>query len=78
MCKKRGKQKGVPAVKTLCIDEEISFVKRRRAAEHCSRDVDGDCPYANESGGCFGFCMRDILVEKNRNQMRPFEKDGLF
>ncbi len=39
----------------------------------CSKDKDGTCPYGNEVGTCFGFCMRDILSEMQERKRR-YEK----
>lgn len=29
----------------------------------CPRDKEGNCPYGNEVGTCFGFCMQQIVKE---------------
>lgn len=34
-----------------------------RIKENCSKDKDGNCPYGNEVGTCFGYCWREILDE---------------
>lgn len=47
----------------------------------CPNDIQGDCPYGNETGTCFGFCWQEILSEhrerKHRNEQIKEEKaDG--
>ena len=27
----------------------------------CPKDDEGNCPYGNEAGTCFGYCWKDIL-----------------
>ena len=29
----------------------------------CPKDKEGNCPYGNEVGTCFGFCMQKIVNE---------------
>lgn len=42
---------------------------------HCSRDKEGDCPYANEAGTCFGYCWKEILNEfkKKKTEEQIYE-----
>lgn len=47
-----------------------------RQMEHrvsCPQDETGDCPYGNDVGTCWGFCMRDILKEQ-RERKRKHEQ----
>lgn len=32
----------------------------------CPKDKEGNCPYGNEIGTCFGFCLQKILSEFNK------------
>lgn len=36
----------------------------------CPKDKEGNCPYGNDVGTCFGFCLQEILSEfhKNKNE----------
>lgn len=34
----------------------------------CPLDDDQTCPYTNEAGTCFGFCMKRILQEQREKQ----------
>ena len=43
-----------------CPLEVKDLVKRT-----CPLDADETCPYKNEAGTCFGFCMKRILHGKN-------------
>ena len=36
----------------------------------CYGDEVGNCPYSNEVGTCFGFCMKDILKEQRERKHR--------
>lgn len=47
----------------------------------CPLDVDGTCPYKNELGTCFGFCMKEIMREheerkRNNEQTKEEKEDG--
>ena len=47
-----------------------------RQMEHrvsCPQDETGGCPYGNDVGTCWGFCMRDILKEQ-RERKRRYEQ----
>lgn len=42
----------------------------------CSRDKEGNCPYGNEVGTCFGYCWKEILnefKEKKRQEEQTYE-----
>lgn len=44
----------------------------------CPKDKEGNCPYGNEVGTCFGFCLKEILAEfynKKRDQAFVTETD---
>lgn len=34
----------------------------------CPRDKEGNCPYGNDEGTCFGFCLKKILIEFHENK----------
>ena len=36
----------------------------------CYRDEGGNCPYSNEVGTCFGFCMKEILKEQRERKQK--------
>lgn len=59
----------------ICFMESESYSRPGRDTEslRCSKDAEGDCPYGNEVGTCFGFCMRDILSEMQERKRR-YEK----
>ena len=47
----------------------------------CPLDESGTCPYGNEAGTCFGFCIKQILQEqkegkKQYEQTEEEEKNG--
>lgn len=46
----------------------------------CPKDEEGNCPYGNDVGTCFGFCWKDILQEFNENKRNKQEErnDELF
>lgn len=58
-----------------CFMESESYSKSSRDTEslRCPKDAEGDCPYGNEVGTCFGFCMHDILSEMQERKRR-YEK----
>ena len=59
-----------------CLMESMSLAKNEeKYSLRCPRDLDGDCPYGNEVGTCFGFCMRDIVREM-RERKRKHEEKG--
>lgn len=39
--------------------EKLKEVEKIR----CPKDKEGNCPYGNESGTCFGFCWKNILKD---------------
>lgn len=48
------------------MEEELQISSDRRKAIirlPCPHDKKGGCPYGNESGTCFGFCLQKILKE---------------
>ena len=36
----------------------------------CPLDEDGNCPYKNEVGTCFGFCVKRILQEQKERKQK--------
>ena len=34
----------------------------------CSKDEEGNCPYGNENGTCFGFCLQEIVKNFNKEE----------
>lgn len=53
--------------------------ERSSTKKSCPLDIDGTCPYKNEAGTCFGFCMKEILREhrerKRQNEQTKEEKE---
>lgn len=37
--------------------------KTKLTRKSCPLDEDGTCPYKNEVGTCFGFCMKKVVKE---------------
>lgn len=62
----------------FCCLELSSRDKRNNT--HCSFDRIGNCPYANETGSCFGFCLQNILIDyrerKNKRVQGKEKEDG--
>lgn len=45
-------------------DEKREKESRRGSVKpRCSKDEEGNCPYGNDIGTCFGFCWKTILEE---------------
>lgn len=36
---------------------------KNKKKSNCPKDKEGNCPYANDVGTCFGFCMVEIIKE---------------
>ncbi len=51
----------------------INTEKARAFISMCPKDDTGDCPYGNDAGTCFGFCMREI-VQEHRERKRKHEQ----
>lgn len=51
--------------KTQCPLETGEDIEERESVEkiRCSKDKEGNCPYGNEAGICFGFCMQKSVKE---------------
>lgn len=47
---------------------EVESKKEKRKS--CPLDVTGNCPYKNDAGTCFGFCVKNLL--------RPNEKGNQY
>ena len=47
----------------ICPLDVLGIRANGNRIRRCPKDSTGDCPYGNEAGMCFGFCMRDILKE---------------
>ncbi len=59
------------AEKYCPLDDEGEMEKPKLST--CSKDLEMSCPYGNEVGTCFGFCMREILMElKQKMNNRSF------
>lgn len=43
--------------------QEKAENNRKPEKAKCSKDKEGNCPYGNDVGTCFGFCWRKILDE---------------
>lgn len=41
----------------------------------CPKDKEGNCPYGNEVGTCFGFCWRDILQKHKERKQKYAQKE---
>ena len=54
-------------------------VRKKRTIQKCSKDIVGSCPYANQNGTCFGFCLQNILIDyrerKNKHVQSEAKKD---
>ena len=53
-------------VEQMCpLEIDTDSIKRKT----CPVDKEGNCPYPNEIGTCFGFCLKRLIMEKEeRNQ----------
>lgn len=52
------------------IEQELRKEENRSKKQNkkpCPHDEEGGCPYANESGTCFGFCLQKILKEMHHD-----------
>lgn len=47
----------------ICLLDVLGIITNGNRLQRCPKDSTGDCPYGNDAGMCFGFCMRDILKE---------------
>lgn len=36
-------------------------IEKEVEKKRCPLDKDGNCPYPNDAGTCFGFCVKDLL-----------------
>jgi hypothetical protein len=36
-------------------------IEEKITREKCSKDKEGNCPYGNEVGTCFGYCWKELL-----------------
>ena len=59
------------------LEMEISVIKKKK----CPMDEDGLCPYGNDVGTCFGYCIRTILKEykervRRNEQTKEDKKSG--
>ena len=36
-------------------------INKKGNKKSCPLDVEGTCPYKNDAGTCFGFCVKDLL-----------------
>ncbi|MFV0466462.1 MAG: hypothetical protein ACK5ML_10355 [Lachnospiraceae bacterium] len=52
------------AKKKCPLDSEEDFEEKKIVQKiKCPKDKEGNCPYGNEVGTCFGFCMQKIVNE---------------
>lgn len=42
----------------------IRRIEKQQRKQTCPLDQEGDCPYGNEVGTCFGFCLKKIMEER--------------
>ncbi len=56
------------------LEIDIDIEIRRRT---CPLDEKGTCPYRNESGTCFGFCLKQLMTKmyERKNQDEQTEED---
>ena len=72
----RYRHKGVCLAMDSCIYDMAGIRPADRKME-CPKDDTGHCPYANDSGTCFGFCIRQALKEvKEMKAMRSNRRKG--
>lgn len=53
---------------------EYSELQDMRIAKGCLSEDGIECPYGNEVGTCFGFCMTKILEEMRKNETKQEEQ----
>lgn len=65
----------------ICPIEEQDKKERHREPEKvkCPKDEEGNCPYGNDVGTCFGYCWKKILEDhyeaKNKRKMEEQQND---
>lgn len=65
------------AVNRCPIDEkEKRRFSRTPEQTPCPKDEEGNCPYGNDVGTCFGFCWKEILEEYHEAKRRNKNKEG--
>ena len=70
--------KSCKANKKCPLDEQEEQEKHKKPEKpKCPKDKEGNCPYGNESGTCFGFCWKDILkeYEEKRRKARQHKEE---
>ena len=55
-------------------EEEKRFTRRKPHKPRCPKDKEGNCPYGNDVGTCFGFCWKEILAEHNQAKKKREQK----
>ena len=55
------------------LEINVELVKKRT----CPLDEEGTCPYRNELGTCFGFCLKQLLskMSERKHQDEQTEED---
>lgn len=43
-------------------------IETKEQKKSCPLDEEGTCPYKNEAGTCFGFCIRKLLQEERKSK----------
>ena len=57
------------ATKQCPMEMEKRIMKKEEVKQPtCQRDKEGNCPYGNAVGTCFGFCFQEILAEFHGNK----------
>ncbi len=66
-----------------CLIEEEQILEQKRRQEKrpdkqrkCPKDTEGNCPYGNDVGTCFGFCWQEILKEFRAKRGNHYEKEA--
>jgi len=55
------------------LDEDDMVEPEVSVKVKCHKDKEGNCPYGNEVGTCFGFCLRKILEEHQDKKKKQEE-----
>ena len=50
-----------------CPLDDVKMMEMKKPKQPtCSKDLEMTCPYGNEVGTCFGFCIKEIITEPNQ------------
>lgn len=44
---------------------EYNDKETKKEKKKCPLDETGKCPYQNDSGTCFGFCLKELMKKKD-------------